>query len=186
MPPFTKYFFPVLLLASLVTAPATEAPKDDYIDWSPKKLEWSDYQSKPDPESDAAATTTTYLGVEYKVSGNQFQYRIACRFSKEKSWGLHRTAYILAHEQGHFDITEIFARRLNQRLSEYRFNKRTFEKDLKRIYDRVMKEKEEFQNRYDHETDFSRNRKVQYEWLDRIGEILSETEEWGGYPRISE
>jgi hypothetical protein len=163
-----------------------EEPKDVYIDWGAKRLEWTDYLSKPDPESDAAATTTTYLGVEYKISKSIFSYKIACRFSKQKSWGLYKTPYILAHEQGHFDITEIFARQLNQRLGEYVFNKRTFEKDLKKIYEDVMKEKENFQKQYDEESDYSRNKKVQFEWLEKIEKILEETEAYSHYEQIDQ
>lgn len=178
-----KFFLPLLLLSTVLLS-LKEEPKDNYINWSPRKLEWKDYLSDPDPSSDAAATTTTYLGVEYKISQNVFSYKIACRFSKEKSWGLYKTDYILSHEQGHFDITEIFARHLNKELSEYKFNKRTFQKDLKEIYEDVMKDKEDFQRQYDEGTDFSRNKKMQLAWLETIGKILEETEAYADYPQI--
>jgi hypothetical protein len=180
-----KFILPVLLLSPVLLS-LKKDPKDVYIDWSSKRLEWSDYLSEPDPQSDAAATTTTYLGVEYKITKNVFSYKIACRFSKEKSWGIYKTAYILAHEQGHFDITEIFARQLNQRLGEYQFNKRTFEKDLKKIYEDVMREKEDFQRQYDEETDYSRNKKMQFEWLEKIEKILEQTDLYKNYESIAQ
>jgi len=191
-----KYILFLLLLSPFIlslkkeetknTILKTEDPKDNFIDWSKKRLEWADYLCEPDPSSDAAATTTTYLGVEYKISKSVFSYRIACRFSKEKSWGLHKTSYILAHEQGHFDITEIFARELNKRLSKYNFNKRTFQDDLKKIYDRVMEDKEDFQREYDEDTDYSRNRARQLAWLEKIENILEETEEYAYYEKIDQ
>jgi hypothetical protein len=55
------------------------------------------------------ALTSTALGIAYKVSHGELTYEITCSFSKDKSWGLLKTPYILAHEQGHFDITEIYA-----------------------------------------------------------------------------
>src|ERR1700674_4215151 len=80
----------------------------EFVDWNQgRQLVWNDYKGNPEPGSDAAATTTTYLGREYSFSNDQFAYTIACRFSKKKSWGLYKTDHILGHEQGHFDITEI-------------------------------------------------------------------------------
>jgi predicted secreted Zn-dependent protease len=99
-----------------------------------------------------------------------------------KSWGLLKTSYILAHEQGHFDITEIFARKLHRELLKYKFSRRTFRQDVNLIYDRVVKEKEAFQEAYDGQTDHSRNKKLQQEWLERIDRILEDTAPYANYP----
>ena len=93
-----------------------------------------------------------------------------------------KTDYILAHEQGHFDITEIFARKLHEALQGYQFNKRTFKKDIGQIYQGIVKEKEDFQKKYDGETDHSRNRKMQYDWLETIEQMLEETQAYSNYP----
>ena len=87
----------------------------------------------------------------------------------------------MSHEQGHFDITEIFARKMAKAMDDYKFNPRTFRADLDTIYQQIMKEKEEYQERYDHETDYSRDKKMQAEWLKKIAEELEELDEWAGY-----
>ena len=94
---------------------------------------------------------------------------------------MHKTDYILSHEQGHFDIAEIFARKLHKEMSKYRFNKKTYQKDLKKIYDAVTEEKTEIQNNYDRETNHSINKREQAEWLKKIKEMLEEYEEFSGY-----
>jgi hypothetical protein len=172
---------PSMIFAQDKLVSASTAP-DDAIDWSEtKRLSWSDFKSKPDPNSDAAASTTTYLGIEYSFSNNTVSYKIACRFSKLKSWGLHQTDYILSHEQGHFDIAEIFARRLHKKMLEYKFNRKTYQHDLKKIYQEVLDEKEEWQNTYDEETRHSINRKKQAEWLEKIAEGLNEYKAYADY-----
>ena len=93
-----------------------------------------------------------------------------------------KTDYILAHEQGHFDITEIFARKLNEALQNYDFNRKNFKKDINDIYQSIVKEKEEYQKAYDEESDHSRNRKVQYDWLEKIDKLLEETDPYAAYP----
>ena len=107
---------------------------------------------------------------------NGFDYKITCTFSKTKSWGLHKTDYILMHEQGHFDIAEIFARKLNKKMSEYKFNKNSFKEDLKEIYQSIAIEKDAFQNQYDEETNHSIKKEKQAEWLKKISDQLKEFE----------
>jgi hypothetical protein len=181
----TKAFFPAFLLFlpfSLAVPAKDTAREEELVDWTgSRKLTWADYKADPDPGSDAAASTTTYLGIEYTIHQNSFDYKIQCRFSKDRSWGLHKTAYILSHEQGHFDIAEIFARKLNKAMSEYSFNKKSYQKDLKKIYEDVMKDKEETQDKYDKETNHSINKARQAEWLKKIDVLLEEYIDFAGY-----
>ena len=153
------------------------------IPWlAERRLTWEDYQCDPVRNTDAVASTSTSLGISYQVINSQLTYHITCGFSKVKSWGLVKTNYILAHEQGHFDITEIFARKLYEALQKYTFNRRTFRRDINEIYQSVVRQKEDFQEMYDGETDHSRNRKIQNEWLDRIDDLLNQTEGFSNYP----
>jgi hypothetical protein len=170
-------------LAAVVPAISAEKRHDELIPWSEsRRLTWDDFMCEPQHDVDAVALTSTALGISYRISNNQLSYQINCDFSKTKSWGLLKTPYILAHEQGHFDITEIFARKLNKALRHYHFNKRTFKQDINSIYDNIIKEKEAFQETYDSETNHSRNKRIQREWLDRIEEMLEETEPFANYP----
>ncbi len=159
-----------------------KAQDKDFIEWSPyTRLGWSDYLAKPSSTSGAAAITSTAIGVEYHVNDNTLSYSITCRFSKTRSWGRNKTDYILQHEQGHFDITEIYARKLAQELKEYKFNPRKYQDDLNKIYKMVMDEKEDFQNKYDKETDYSRDHEKQAEWLGKIQDELNQTEDFAHY-----
>lgn len=155
---------------------------EETMDWKAgRQLVWSDYKGSPDPESDAAALTATYLGIEYNISEKGFSWKINCRFSKTRSWGKAKTDYILLHEQGHFDIAEIFARKLNRKMTEYKFDKDSFRKDLKKIYDGITTEKEGFQDQYDKETDHSRKKEEQARWVKKIDEMLKELRDYAGY-----
>ncbi len=179
-----KYLLKYFLLSLLVAPSVLIAQNSDeeLLDWSSsRKLTWADYKARPNPASDAAASTTTYLAISYDISSTSFSYKIESRFSKTKSWGFHKTDYILSHEQGHFDIAEIFARKLHQKMSEYKFNKKTYQRELKKIYDDVTKEKEEMQNRYDRETNHSIRKEAQAEWLKEIAKMLEDSADWANY-----
>jgi hypothetical protein len=175
-----KYFLLLFLIIPILTD--AQNKDEELLDWSAsRKLTWNDYKASPEPGSDAAASTTSYLAIEYNISSSSFGYKIQSRFSKTRSWGLHKTDYILSHEQGHFDIAEIFARKLNKQMSGYSFNKRTYQQDLNKIYHDILDEKEKMQDDYDKESDHSINKEKQAEWLKKISEMLKEYKDFAGY-----
>ena len=179
MQAFKKYFFLLLLVPAYSIA---QNKNEETIEWNAsRQLTWTDYKGSPDPKSDAAASTTTYLGVEYSMDEKGLSWKIQCLFSITRSWGKHKNDFVLKHEQGHFDIAEIFARKLNQRLKAYTFNNATYKEDLKTIYTTITSEKEAFQDLYDRETDHSRKKEVQEEWLKKIIKMLEELKDYSSY-----
>ena len=94
---------------------------------------------------------------------------------------MHKTDYILSHEQGHFDIAEIFARKLNKKMSEYNFNKKTYQQEVNKIYQDILDEKEAMQNDYDRQTNHSINKEKQAEWLKKIEKMLDQYKDFAGY-----
>lgn len=176
-------FVYITLFSLYVSSLQAQQTGEDVLSWSAgRKLTWKDYKAAPNPCSDAAATTTTYLSIDYTFSsGGGFSYTIKSFFSRDKSWGRHKSDYILSHEQGHFDIAEIFARKLHQQISGYRFNSRSYQKDLDRIYTQVTREKAALQQQYDRETNHSIHEGKQAEWLKKISRMLEETNQWADY-----
>ncbi len=155
----------------------------EVIPWTYERiLTWDDFQRQPQRGTDVVATTSTTLGISYQIRDGELAYSITCNFSKVKSWGSMKTDYILAHEQAHFDITEIIARRLHEKLQNYQLDKKTFRQHITRIYEQAVKDKEEMQEKYDSETSHSRNRKMQEYWLEHIAQLLVDTEHLETYP----
>lgn len=156
---------------------------EEFIPWiASRRLTWDDFQCEPKRNTDAVASTSTSLGISYRIKNSKLSYEVTCNFSKVKSWGLIKTNYILAHEQAHFDITEIFARRLHQALQDFIFNSNNFTSGINSIYQRIVDEKEAFQQAYDRETDHSRKKPEQLLWLLKIQTILEDTEIYADYP----
>ena len=155
----------------------------EFIPWmQDHRLDWDDFQCTPKKNGDAVASTSTSLGIAYQLKNGELTYQLTCAFSKTKSWGLVKTDYILAHEQGHFDITEIYTRKLYQALLAYEFNRKTYQRDINRIYQKIVTEKETLQNMYDKQSDHSRNKKTQLAWLEIIDALLTETAPYAEYP----
>ncbi len=172
--------FIFLLLLAAMSCFSQQA--GDAINWKKgQKLTWADYKGSPKPESGAAASTATLITIGYNIGPAGFTYKISSTFSPSKSWVLHKTDHILGHEQGHFDIAEIYARKLHQRMKDYKFDKENYSTQLRKIYDDTVREKESMQEAYDRETNHSIDKDKQAEWLSRIAKLLKETEPWSDY-----
>lgn len=81
---------------------------------------------------------------------------------------------ILSHEQLHFDISELYARKLKKRLLAQTYIYGNVKSNVKSIYQHNNKLLDDFQNKYDEETNFSRNREKQEAWRLHIEKALQE------------
>ncbi len=169
----------LLLCAVLLSA----TPGNDHIiDWSAARpLTWEDFTCKPDPHSSNAALTSSTINVDFGFDQNGLKHSITCRFDKSASWVKVRNAYILHHEQGHFDLSEAYARLLHKSLQEYRFNKETANQDLNNIYSGVMKQLVQAQEQYDVQTNHSLDTARQAMWSKQIQGMLEQYEAFKNY-----
>jgi hypothetical protein len=89
---------------------------DSIITWEKsKKLSWSDFRAKPDSVGPLAKSS---CGFGYKgITGayDKYMIQVIATFNRDSSW----TRYtdlpgVLVHEQGHFDMAEIYARKFRK------------------------------------------------------------------------
>ena len=172
--------FPLLLISLLQSKEPSHL-----LDWNgDKKLTWTDFKGTPDTASTNAALTSSSITIEFGYSSRGMSYGIKCRFNTTGSWGRIKNEHILAHEQGHFDVAELHARKLNRSLKAYIFNSKTVSRDVNAIYDSIMKEHHQFQQAYDEETDHSRKINIQKVWEEKIAGELKRLESFKNYKGI--
>ncbi|MBT8238184.1 MAG: DUF922 domain-containing protein [Croceitalea sp.] len=146
------------------------------------RLKWSDFNGEVPPDVIPAATTAS--GISYQYSANllhhevNLDFEVNAYFYPNESWYKPEECndLILSHEQLHFDISEIFARKMRFTLRRTAFTE-DVKNEIKKIYKETLKELSDFQEKYDWETDFSRNRAKQLEWNQRIAEALQNIQE---------
>lgn len=160
--------------------PVAAAAVSDTINWSPEyKLTWQDFQGPIDRSSKGVAATHSGLISSASLSpDNTVTITVRSVFLRSSSWVKPegRTADILRHEQGHFDITEIYARRANAAFRKHTFTRKNFNKDISRIFNTYVEESNRLQQQYDLETNHSINEVRQKEWNEKIAQWLRETE----------
>lgn len=122
----------------------------------------------------------TASGISYQFStdweGGEMvvDFVVTAYFYPERSWYRPELCddVILSHEQLHFDISELFTRKMRERLAKASFSKNV-KAEVNKIYVQVIKELNQFQNQYDKETNFSRNREQQLLWNQKVAKLLS-------------
>jgi hypothetical protein len=151
----------------------------EVIVWdSAAKLTWGDFQGKIDPSSPYSASTVSGIVYTFHLSGDGYSDSITAVFYRSESWVRLPKDYALIHEQGHFDITEIFARKLRKRLQAFIPKRGSLGQQLKRLYGEVEAERVTMESLYDTETKHSVNHERQAEWNERIRKELRELEEF--------
>ena len=151
----------------------------DTIEWSADRpLSWNDFKGKVPPNDRAAATTASGISYRFSTSGTEnaieVDFKIDTYFYPTKSWYQPELCdeVILSHEQLHFDISELYARKFRQRIDAATFTHSNVKAKVRSIYRKINQELSAFQNRYDRETNFSRDREQQILWNNRIAKAL--------------
>jgi len=142
-----------------------------------RPLSWSDFRGPIEETSGASAITASGISYSFSTyfdSGEmKVDYQVQAFFYPTKSWYRPSlcTDIILAHEQLHFDISELFARKMSREMVQTKFTKNV-KAEVKSIYRKTLRDLNDFQNKYDGQTDFSRNRLEQERWILEIEKAL--------------
>ncbi|WP_040281115.1 DUF922 domain-containing protein [Psychroserpens damuponensis] len=157
----------IVLLCLLKFATTNEVT----MSWSEsKKLTWADFKGAVDVNTDAVAVTASGITFSFSVSESDgkfvdFSAETYAHFYPEKSW-YNKTKgddHILAHEQLHFDITELHVRKLRYNISKIKVSQH-IKHDLRAVHEQANKELAIMQNTYDTQTNNSINKVEQVTW----------------------
>jgi len=147
--------------------------KDDAMPWVQRRpLTWADFQGRPPAAAGSVAAETAYTLIQgARCTGSTFEFRVVAAFRPKDSWvrpTMLRTsadsAHALRHEQTHFDLTEVHARRLRRYFSELMAPCRIATGDLEGSAARIGRDEKAAQAQYDAETDHGRAVTQQTRW----------------------
>ena len=135
------------------------------VEWGNPIL-YQDFEAKPMSSDTAAAniSVTILLGYSSTRAGS-LKFKVVAVMEKDESWikDEFRRDHILKHEQGHFDIAHIYAKRLESTLKQKRYTPKDVQL-LNKIYDSTLEEMNALQIRYDRETSGGWNALAQSKW----------------------
>lgn len=156
---------------------------DDRVFWSAeRRLTFNDFQGHPDKKdttlhSTSPAFQSRNLGsivtsiVVYPSKGEKkTTFAIYAVISKSRSWILGKNDKELLHEQGAFDLCEIYARMLRREIK-----KTKSVAEAHNLYDKITAEEADEQIRYDKENTYE-NGGITAPWKEKIATRLKELE----------
>ena len=169
------YIIVILLAIGSSRASAQLIPwRADYL------LSWGDFQGPCPHNGYAAECDYDYLYVPKCGRDGTITVTVTCSFNKQKAWkdpSVKLTLQLLLHEQLHFYAAETYARKMRQAFSNYTAShKRSagMDNDLKQIFNKYMKEGEDYQAEYDKATNHGLIKEAQETWRKKIVADLQE------------
>ncbi|MCH5719836.1 DUF922 domain-containing protein [Niabella hibiscisoli] len=160
---------------------------DDYrkheieIEWdAQRRLTWADFKAKV-PESPSKFQVAAITACEIVVESNVLtlfskpRFFATNKFSCYASWVKpgQQTDSLLQHEQCHFDIAEVYRRKLQRQLDATTVTAADAPKMMKEMTRQIGKAYQQEQAVYDEETAHGLNRVKQKEWEAKIAALLN-------------
>jgi hypothetical protein len=147
--------------------------KHEAVPWSAsRRLTWDDFRGVPpasDPER--AAETAYSLFHALDCRGKTFEFRVVAAVLPRQSWvrpailsNSAQNSRTLRHEQTHFDLSEVYARRMRRYFAELRDPCAKTEPELEAQSDKLIRDESTAQRRYDDETSHGRLAPRQASW----------------------
>lgn len=162
-----KHLVLILTLSSFAAAAQTTA--NTRLEWNEYyQLSWEDFQGIPSAESHGDAATSVQIKAKPFYIKNELHYDVYAYFNRQKSWKREQTDDLLLHEQLHFDIAELYARKIRQEIARL---KSLDVNDVDKVNAAVrllLEESNRIDIQYDAETLHGSLPKKQKYWSDKV------------------
>ena len=149
----------------------------NYISWGDDyQLKWIDFQGETEGNFILAASTSYKIDLlpesvmvdeNDQIQGYE-KLTVVANFYKNSSWHTTNSQHILKHERLHFDIAELFARKIRKRFSELKNGKQASFAVYQDAFNLFWKECRKMQKQYDLETNHGGKIDVNEIWQTRI------------------
>jgi hypothetical protein len=183
-----KIFWLFLFFTSVVFSQNAylESPINTVI-WNENyKLEWKDFKGVLDPNIFANALTTYKIeiipeNVLVDAEDNIQDYKnltVVAKFIKDKSWSISKSDNLLAHEQLHFDIVELFSRKIRKKFNELKSENEQRFSIYASAYELLWQECRKYQKKYDSETESGILIDENNIWINKIKQEISDLDKY--------
>lgn len=159
-------------------------PQSNLILWdSDQLIQWEDFKGIP-PNDKGVKVAVSYVKIKVKrksyLVGDLPSYSVQSYFDSERSWTVTKDTNSLIHERLHFDIAEVFARKIRCEIQTLKGQDEKDSEKYKIKYKALLERHKEMQAKYDYEVYF--NEIKQEEWISRIAKELEELKEYEYIP----
>jgi len=188
--PFFSFLLPLLALIPAVGPPIpvqqTPVAPAERIAWSAARpLTWADFKARPLATEQLAALTSATIDVQVGCKDYVFAAQVNAVFIPSESWvrdAKKASANLLRHEQLHFDITELHARMLRQKLTVVKLDCEHLQPAFRNLSTAAFAAWKREESRYDGETNNGLNEVKQKFWETQIQQRLALLDKFASVP----
>jgi len=156
---------------------STQPNEKNRIYWNTtRKLIWEDYKGIPDTNLPMQALTSYHVTYSCSPGKNTLTFIVDAYFSQNDSWVTtgKGTPKLLKHEQLHFDLAELCARKIRKDFSTAKFTRTDLKSQVNAIWNKDFNELNNLQELYDNETDHSKVDSAQAAWEKKVPAAIKE------------
>jgi hypothetical protein len=162
-----------------------EPESNEVIVWNEyRPLTWDDFRGKRSEDAAGDAGTVVQIKAKPYMVKDQVKYDVSAVFVVNKSWTEAQTNELLAHEQLHFDIAELYARKIRKVIAALSENGEDEVKIYNRAIQKLLRESNEVDIQYDLETLHGAMLKRQAEWSKQIKSELKSLEQFKKHRQV--
>ncbi len=169
-----KRLFPVLFFIFSLPLYA-QTNSGSLLQWSKNaKLTWNDFQGVP-PKTVGKESARSFIEIRTRGVWKHHlpRFRVLVWFKKSDSWARDTSRALLDHEQLHFDIGELYGRKIKKAFSKFSRQGDTVMKDYSRVVTTYYGACENDNTLYDSETAHGINPRQQQEWEVKVAKELN-------------
>ncbi len=158
----------------------SQLEKNDTILWCPNlyRLRWSDFHLQA-PESDYSAESNCMFLFSSRPELNPdtltLHIGLSAFFDRTTSWvkeDAKSSDSLLMHEQLHFDICELYIRKLRKKMMQLILDPMDYIDKCNGVFDEIWRDYQEAQKLYDKETEHGLIANEQNRWISEVAEQL--------------
>jgi hypothetical protein len=178
-------YLSIILLIFTITYSSAQTTAESKLEWNEfYQVKWSDFQGKPSEYSHGDAATAVQIKAKPFYIKNEIHYDVWAYFNREQSWVRHHSQELLEHEQLHFDIAELYARKIRKEIIRLKNNNVNDVETINAAIKVLLAESDKMDIQYDAETLHGSFPKKQAKWASKIKQEMAELEQYKKIKRI--
>ncbi len=159
----------IIMSSTSVRAQFLQVDPTKFIEWSDTLyLKWSDYEYRPEkaPKRGSMALTSVFHSVRGGIEDGKPNFQVKVFLVKDDSWTSDTLNLpLLAHEKLHFDLAELYGRKIRKEIEILGKRKVTDLSEYKRYIKFLLNDFKNVSLAYDKETEHGRKPQSQEKWL---------------------
>jgi hypothetical protein len=169
--PLSLFF--MLTSVVMLRAQGDATTENNSLEWNEfYRLNWEDFQGSPSENSAGDAGTSVQIKAQPYMVKDKVRYDVSAHFNKDKSWKRDQSPQLLSHEQLHFDLGELYARKIRKLIVELTSQGVKDVKAINKAVHQLLEESNEADRQYDIETLHGALDQKQAEWSRKVREEL--------------